>query len=100
MISKIDHEKVLRAEIMAVLCMKNEWIPVLPEHDATHMNDDTFFFHDYNQAIPEDDGDAPIVSSGDPRRRFISPTGSLHQKTAMTMIGILARSSRPQFQAF
>jgi len=43
--------------------MKNEWIPILPEHDATRTDDERILLSSSaNQAIPEDDGDEPTTA--------------------------------------
>ena len=47
---------------MAVLCMKNEWIPILPEHNATHVEGEHVLLSaTAGQSTSEGDGDAPIV---------------------------------------
>src|SRR5258707_2963663 len=45
---------------MAVLCMKNEWIPIFPDHDATHTDGENVLLS--STAVPEDDGDEPTTA--------------------------------------
>ena len=45
---------------MAVLCMKNEWIPILPDHDATRTDGEHVLLS--STAVPGDDGNEPTTA--------------------------------------